>query len=97
MLKPQHPGKVLKELYLNPLDLTITKAAQGLGVTRKTISDIVNERAGISPEMALRLAKAFGGSAQSWLSMQRNYDLTKAQVKVDLSKVEVFYNSTVIA
>ena len=97
MLKPQHPGKVLKELYLDPLDLTITKAAQGLGVTRKTISDIVNERAGISPEMALRLAKAFGGSAQSWLSMQRNYDLTRAQVKVDLSKVEVLYNSTVSA
>ena len=97
MLKPQHPGKVLKELYLAPLDLTITKAAQGLGVTRKTISDIVNERAGISPEMALRLAKAFGGSAQSWLSMQRNYDLTRAQVRVDLSKVEVFYNSTVSA
>ena len=97
MLKPQHPGKVLKELYLDPLDLTVTKAAQGLGVTRKTISDIVNERAGISPEMALRLAKAFGGSAQSWLSMQRNYDLTRAQVKVDLSKVEVLYNSTVSA
>jgi len=93
MLKPQHPGRVLKELYINPLDLTITKAAQGLGVTRKTLSDIVNERAGISPEMALRLAKAFGGSAQSWLSMQRNYDLTQAQVRVDLSKVEVFYNS----
>ena len=91
MLHPQHPGKVLKELYLDPLNLTITKAAQSLGVTRKTLSDIVNGHSGVSPEMSLRLAKAFGGSAQSWLSMQRNYDLAQVKAKTDLSKVEVLY------
>jgi addiction module HigA family antidote len=89
MHNPPHPGAVLKELYLEPLGLTVTGAAKGLGITRKTLSAIVNHHAGISPEMAMRLSKAFGGTAKSWLNMQRDYDLWQAKAHADLSAVQV--------
>lgn len=89
MHNPPHPGAVLKELYLGPLGLTITDTAKGLGVTRKTLSAIINAHAGISPEMALRLSKAFGGTAKSWLNMQRDYDLWQAKEHANLSGVRV--------
>jgi len=82
MYNPPHPGEVLKEFCLEPLELTVTKTAQALGVSRKTLSAILNCRAGISPEMAIRLGKAFNTSAESWLYQQLQYDLWQAQQAV---------------
>ena len=79
MHNPPHPGEVLKELCLKPLNLTVTQAARALGVSRKTLSSILNGRAGISPEMAVRLSIAFNTSAESWLNQQLQYDLWKAE------------------
>ncbi len=79
MHNPPHPGEVLRELCLEPLGLSVTRAAEALGVSRKTLSAILNERAGISPEMAIRLSKAFGTSAESWLNQQVQYDLWQAE------------------
>jgi len=79
MHNPPHPGKILSELWLLPLGLTITHAAQGLGVSRKTLSEVVNGRAAISPEMAMRLELAFGKSAQSWLAHQAAWDLWQVE------------------
>ena len=76
---PPHPGEVLKELCLKPLSLTVTEAARALGVSRKTLSCILNGRAGISPEMAVRLSIAFDTSAESWLNQQLQYDLWQAE------------------
>ena len=73
--KPTHPGGILKRHYLEPLGLTITKVADDLKVSRKTISKILNEHGKITPDMALRLSKAFNTSAELWLNMQSNYDL----------------------
>jgi antitoxin HigA-1 len=87
MQNPAHPGEVLKELYLEPLHLTVTEAAKHLGITRKTLSQLVNGQAGISPVMALRLAKAFNTTPDLWLNMQKNYDLWQVQQSVDLSDV----------
>ena len=86
MKNPPHPGGVVLDECIEPLGLTITEAAQALGVTRVTLSELVNGRRGISPEMAIRLSKAFGGSAESWLIQQAQYDL--AQVKSDKIKVK---------
>lgn len=79
MHNPPHPGEVLRELCLEPLDLTVTEAAQALGVSRKTLSKILNGRAGISPEMAVRLSLAFGTTAESWMNQQMQYDLWHAE------------------
>ncbi len=79
MHNPPHPGKVLRQLCLDPLGLTVTQTAEALGVTRKTLSAILNERAGISPEMAVRLSIAFGTSSESWLNQQVQYDLWQAE------------------
>ncbi|WP_259089831.1 HigA family addiction module antitoxin [Salinibacter ruber] len=79
MKNPPHPGEVVREDCIEPLDLTITEAAEGLGVSRKHLSALVNGRAGISPKMAIRLSKAFGGSPESWLSQQMQYDLRQAE------------------
>jgi addiction module HigA family antidote len=75
MHNPAHPGEVLKELWLKPLGLTLTQAAEQLGVTRKTISKIANGHGAVTPEMALRLEIVFGSSAQAWMNMQTAYDL----------------------
>ena len=79
MHNPPHPGEVLKTLCLEPLNLTITEAARSLGISRKTLSSILNGRAGISPEMAVRLSIAFNTSAESWLNQQLQYDLCQAE------------------
>ncbi len=75
MHNPPHPGEVLRHLCLEPLGLTVTEVAEGLGVSRKTLSAILNARASVLPEMALRLSLAFGTSAESWLNHQLQYDL----------------------
>jgi len=79
MHNPPHPGEVLKELCLEPLGLSVTEAAEALGVSRKTLSSILNGRAGISPEMAIRLSMAFGTSAESWLNQQSMFDLWQVE------------------
>lgn len=79
MHNPPHPGRVLRQLCLEPLGLTITQMAEALGVSRKTLSSILNERAGISPEMAVRLSIAFSTSSESWLNQQVQYDLWQAE------------------
>jgi antitoxin HigA-1 len=70
MHNPQHHGEIIKEFCIEPLDLTITKAAESLGVTRKTFSMLLNGKSGISPEMALRLSKVFGRTPEGWLRLQ---------------------------
>ena len=75
MHNPPHPGVIIKKLCLEPLDLTVTDAAKALDVSRKTLSSIINGKAGISPEMAVRLSIAFNTSSESWLSQQSQYDL----------------------
>jgi addiction module HigA family antidote len=75
MHNPPHPGEVLKTLCMDPLNLTITETARSLGVSRKTLSSILNGRAGVSPEMAVRLSIAFDTNAESWLIHQLQYDL----------------------
>jgi addiction module HigA family antidote len=79
MHNPPHPGEVLKALCLDPLNLSVTQAARSLGVSRKTLSAILNGRAGISPEMAVRLSIAFDTTAESWLNQQLQYDLWHAE------------------
>ena len=81
MYNPPHPGEVLRELCLEPLGLSITEAAQALGVSRKTLSSILNGRSGISPEMAVRLSIAFDTTAESWLRQQLQYDLAQAEAR----------------
>jgi addiction module HigA family antidote len=79
MYNPPHPGEIIKSLCLEPLGLSVTEAAKGLGVSRKTLSAILNGRAGISPEMAVRLSIAFETSAESWMNQQAQYDLWHAE------------------
>jgi addiction module HigA family antidote len=79
MFNPPHPGRVVRQECLEPLELTVTEGARALGVTRQALNNLVNGKAGISAEMAVRLAAAFGGGAEVWLGMQCNYDL--AQVR----------------
>lgn len=81
MHNPPHPGEIIRELCLAPLGLTVSAAARGLHVSRKTLSGILNGRVGISPEMAIRLAIAFDTTAESWMAQQAQYDLWKAGKK----------------
>lgn len=79
MHNPPHPGEIMKELCLDPLGISVTDAADALGISRKTLSAILNGRAGISPEMAIRLSIAFDTSAESWLNQQSQYELWHAE------------------
>ena len=79
MFNPPHPGRLVRQECLEPLGLSVTEGAKALGVTRQALNNLVNGKAGISAEMAVRLAAAFGGGPEVWLRMQANYDL--AQVK----------------
>jgi addiction module HigA family antidote len=88
MHNPPHPGEILRELCLEPLGISVTDAAAALGVSRKTLSSILNGRSGISPEMAIRLAKAFDTTAESWLNQQMQYDLWEAEKKSKELKVQ---------
>ena len=90
MYNPPHPGGVVRRQCLEPFGLSVTRAAQGLGVTRQALSDLVNEKAGVSVEMAIRLSKAFGSSPETWLGMQMAYDLWQAQSRIEQLTVEKF-------
>jgi len=85
---PPHPGEIIKERCVEPLGLTVTRAAESLGVTRKTFSMLLNGRSGISPEMALRLSKVFGRTPEGWLRLQLQYDLWKARQRADIDHLE---------
>lgn len=94
--QPAHPGRILKNLYLSPLGISNTKLAETLGVSRKAISLIVNERKSVTPEMALRLSKAFPNtSAEFWLNLQKNYDLWQAgQDAGHLQNIQPLFEAT---
>ena len=87
MKNPPHPGLSVRHDCLAPLGLSVTAAAGKLGISRKQLSGIVNGRAGISPEMAIRLDKAFGGGADTWLRVQAAYDLAQAMKRAGRIKV----------
>ena len=87
MKNPPHPGLSVRHDCIEPLDLSITEAADILGVTRQTLNNLVNGKSGISPEMAIRLDKAFGGGADTWLRLQAAYDLAQAERNADKIKV----------
>jgi addiction module HigA family antidote len=90
MKNPPHPGGFVRRQCIEPLGLTITAAAAALGMTRTTLSELVNERRGVSPEMAVRLSKLFGGSAESWLVQQAQYDLAQVSAAaIKLKRLEV--------
>ena len=88
MHDPPHPGEVLRELYLEPLGLTVTRAAQALRVSRKTLSAVLNGGSAISPEMAVRLSAAFGTTAELWMTLQQARDLWLARHNPALREVE---------
>ena len=90
MQDPPHPGEIVRCECLEPLGLTVTRAAQGLGVTRQALSDLVNERAGVSVEMAHRLSQALGSTPETWLRMQVAYDIWQARDRAKNIKVERF-------
>lgn len=90
MHNPAHPGKMILQECIEPLELTITDAAKGLGVSRKALSELVNCRAGVSPEMAIRLEKAGWSTADMWLKLQMQHDLWQARQKSGSLKVKKF-------
>jgi addiction module HigA family antidote len=90
MYNPPHPGLILKELWLEPLGLSITRAAVHLQVSRKAMSELINEHAALSVDMALRLQLAFGKSAQSWLAHQTDYDLWQRQASLEAMTIQAF-------
>ncbi|MBI4829259.1 MAG: HigA family addiction module antidote protein [Nitrospinae bacterium] len=87
MKNPPHPGEVIRELCLRPLKLSVTAAAAALGVSRVSLSELVNSKNGVSPEMAYRLSKAFGSTPEFWLRLQMAFDL--AQVRKSASKFKI--------
>jgi addiction module HigA family antidote len=90
MRNPPHPGGIIRRQCLAPLDLSVTEAAKGLGVTRQALSDVVNGKAVISVDMAIRLSKAFGSSPETWLGLQMAYDLWQARGRLDDRRIKVF-------
>ena len=87
MKTPVHPGEIVLEECIKPLGLTVSQAAEGLGVSRSALSRLINGHAGISAEMAVRLSKAFGSTTETWMKMQMHYDL--AQVQKKAARIEV--------
>lgn len=88
MKNPPHPGKHVRVTCLQPMGLTVTATARALGVSRQALNNLVNEKAGISPEMAVRLEKMGWGTADGWLRLQMNYDLGRARQKADTFAVQ---------
>jgi addiction module HigA family antidote len=95
MFNPPHPGNILKELYLEPLNLSVTEVALSLGVTRKTLSFLINEKSSISSAMAIRLSTAFSNtSPEYWLSLQHQYDIWNAKKVIDVSRVKILFRKS---
>ena len=93
-MEPAHPGEILKEMYLVPLQLTITETAQALGIARKNLSAIVNGKMGISPDMAVRLSEAFNTSSELWIGLQKDYDLWRSKQNIDRQQIKRLYAQT---
>ena len=92
-----HPGDIIRHDCLEPMGLSVTDAAKVLGVTRPTISRLINGHASVSPEMAIRLSKAFGSTPEFWLRLQLNYDLAQIKARADEIKVEQYHPKTPVA
>jgi antitoxin HigA-1 len=90
MNKPAHPGRIVRTMCLEPCGLSVTKAAKGLGVSRQALNNLVNQKSAVSPDMAVRLEKGFGISAEMWLSMQLAYDLANAYKNARSIRVKPF-------
>lgn len=88
MHSPPHPGRIVRQECLEPLGLTVTAAARALGVSRIALSELLNGRRGISPEMAIRLAKAFGSAPEVWAGLQLDYDMARAMKNANRIKVQ---------
>ncbi len=97
MHNPAHPGEVIRQSCLKPLDLTVTAAAEGLGVTRKALSDLLNGRSGVSPGMAIRLEKAGWGTADVWLRMKMQRNLWEARQRVSKIKINKRFSQAGVA
>jgi addiction module HigA family antidote len=87
MKNPPHPGRIVRQECIEPLGITVKEAAERLGIQRQTLNNLVNGKAGISPEMSIRLSKAFGSSPEVWLGLQMEYDLAQAHKNADRIKV----------
>jgi addiction module HigA family antidote len=87
MKNPPHPGRIVRQECLERLGLTVTEAAKALGVSRNALSELLNERRGVSPEMAIRLSKAFGSSPAIWAGLQLDYEMASAMARADRIKV----------
>ena len=90
-MPPVHPGQIIKSQCLDPIGLSVTQAAEGLGIARSTLSKVINERAAISPEMAVKLSEAFGTTAGIWIRMQATYDTWNAEKTVSREGITRFY------
>lgn len=88
---PPHPGEFIKETYIDPLNISLRHAAKDLDVAPSTFSRLIQGKSDLSPEMALKLSKAFGRSPESWMQMQTNFELWKAKQHVNLERVQVIY------
>ena len=88
MKNPPHPGRIVRQECIEPLGLTVTRAARLLGVTRQALNNLVNGKAGVSPEMSIRLSKAFGSSPEVWLGLQMEYDLAQAEKQIGRIKIK---------
>lgn len=93
MFNPVHPGELIRELCIEPLDITVTDAAKALGVSRKTLSELLNGHSRITPEMAVRLSIAFRTSAESWINQQAKYDLWLVEQKRAQFRVQVLVDA----
>ena len=93
MHNPPHPGEIIKELWLDPTEVSITEAAQAMGVSRKTLSKIINAKGRVTPEIAIRLSIALGSSPESWLGHQAAYDLWEAEKHRDEMQVSPLFTS----
>ena len=93
MKTPPYPGEIIREVCLKPLGLTVTQAAAGLGVARKTLSLLLNGHAAVSPEMAVRLSQAFGRSPESWLQLQAQYDIAEVKRSARQIKIKPLYDT----
>ena len=94
MHSPSHPGKIVRNVCLEPLGLSVTEGAKALGVSRQALSSLVNERARITPEMAVRLAKAFGSTPEHWIRMQSAWDIAQIRKRADEIVVEPYMRKT---
>jgi addiction module HigA family antidote len=90
-LAPSHPGEVLKDMFIDERNLTITEVAKGLNMARANLSAVVNGHAGVSPELAVKLSEAFGNTAQFWVNLQNNYELWHAERKINRSAIQHFH------